>query len=93
MAPQEFRRSPRWDRGATGYTYDANGYVNTVTNEVSHVTTVNTKNARGQPTQITEILFTEFFTLPLLNSIPRNTYHVLGLDHDCSLSKANGVGP
>ncbi len=36
------------------YTYDTNGYVNTVTNEVGHVTTVNTKNARGQPTQITD---------------------------------------
>jgi RHS repeat-associated protein len=36
------------------YTYDASGYVNTVTNEVALVTTVNTKNFRGQPTQITD---------------------------------------
>ena len=36
------------------YTYDANGYVKTVTNQVGHVTTVNTLNARGQPTQITD---------------------------------------
>ena len=36
------------------YTYDASGYVATITNEVGHVTTVNTTNARGQPTQITD---------------------------------------
>lgn len=36
------------------YTYDATGYVNTVTNQVGHVTTINTKNGRGQPTQVTD---------------------------------------
>ncbi|MEQ1711797.1 MAG: DUF6531 domain-containing protein, partial [Hyphomicrobium sp.] len=36
------------------YAYDANGYVTSVTNEVGHVTTVNTVNARGQPTRITD---------------------------------------
>lgn len=36
------------------YAYDANGYVSSVTNEVGHVTTINTVNARGQPTRITD---------------------------------------
>ena len=37
------------------YTYDpANGYVKTFTNEVGHVTTVNTVNGRGLPTRITD---------------------------------------
>ncbi|MEQ1694531.1 MAG: RHS repeat-associated core domain-containing protein [Hyphomicrobiaceae bacterium] len=36
------------------YTYDVNGYVKTITNELGHVTTVNTVNGRGQPTQITD---------------------------------------
>ena len=34
------------------YTYDAAGYVQTYTNELSHVTTVNAVNGRGQPTEI-----------------------------------------
>ena len=36
------------------YTYDANGYVQTVTNEMGLVTTVNATNGLGQPTQITD---------------------------------------
>jgi RHS repeat-associated protein len=36
------------------YTYNANGYLATVTNELSQVTTINTVNGRGQPTQITD---------------------------------------
>ncbi len=34
------------------YTYDANGYVATFTNEVGHVYTVLATNGRGQPTQL-----------------------------------------
>lgn len=34
------------------YTYDADGYVETYTDELSHVTTVNAVNGRGQPTEI-----------------------------------------
>ncbi|WP_161808063.1 RHS repeat-associated core domain-containing protein [Mesorhizobium sp. 1M-11] len=34
------------------YTYDASGYVATVTDEVGNVTTVNAVNGRGQPTEI-----------------------------------------
>jgi RHS repeat-associated protein len=33
------------------YTYDAAGYVATYTDELGHVTTVNTVNGRGQPTE------------------------------------------
>jgi RHS repeat-associated protein len=36
------------------YAYNASGYLASVTNEVGHVTTVNTVNGRGQPTQITD---------------------------------------
>src|SRR5581483_6433878 len=36
------------------YTYDANGYLATVTNQVGQVTTVNSVNGRGQPTRITD---------------------------------------
>lgn len=31
------------------YTYDANGFIDTITNEMSHVTQVISKNANGQP--------------------------------------------
>jgi RHS repeat-associated protein len=34
------------------YSYDVNGFISTITNEVGHVTTVVTKNASGQPTKI-----------------------------------------
>lgn len=36
------------------YTYDANGYVATYTDETGNVTTVNSVNGRGQPTKITD---------------------------------------
>jgi len=36
------------------YTYDALGYVQTVTNELGQVTTVDTINSRGQPTLVTD---------------------------------------
>lgn len=36
------------------YTYDALGYVKTITNEVGHVTTIDTVNGRGQPTLVTD---------------------------------------
>lgn len=38
----------------TTYTYDANGYLATVTDPNSLVTTVNTVNGRGLPTQVTD---------------------------------------
>jgi YD repeat-containing protein len=38
----------------TTYTYSTAGYIATVTNQVAHVTTINTVNGRGQPTQITD---------------------------------------
>src|SRR5262249_52160954 len=37
-----------------GYTYGANGYVKTITNQLGQVTTVNATNALGQPTSITD---------------------------------------
>ncbi len=36
------------------YTYDTDGYLATVTNEVSHVTTVNSVNGNGLPLQVTD---------------------------------------
>ena len=36
------------------YTYDTSGYVKTITDQVGHVTTVNTVNGRGEPTSITD---------------------------------------
>ena len=36
------------------YTYTAAGYLATVTNEVGHLTTINTVNGLGQPTQVTD---------------------------------------
>ena len=36
------------------YTYDASGFLATTTNALSHVTTVNSVNGRGQPTSITD---------------------------------------
>ncbi|POR46473.1 DUF6531 domain-containing protein, partial [Bosea psychrotolerans] len=36
------------------YTYDAQGFVQTVTNELGQVTTVDTVNDRGQPTLVTD---------------------------------------
>ena len=38
----------------TTYTYSAAGYLATITNGLGHVTTVNTVNSRGQPTQVTD---------------------------------------
>jgi len=38
----------------TTYTYDANGYLATITDANSLVTTVNTVNGRGLPTQVTD---------------------------------------
>ncbi len=38
----------------TTYTYTAAGYIATVTNEVGHLTTVNTVNGRGLPNQVTD---------------------------------------
>lgn len=36
------------------YTYGANGYLSTITNQVGQVTTVNTVNGRGLPTRVTD---------------------------------------
>ncbi|HLQ89462.1 MAG TPA: hypothetical protein VK148_05440 [Xanthobacteraceae bacterium] len=36
------------------YTYTAAGYLAAVTNEVGYLTTVNTVNGLGQPTQVTD---------------------------------------
>ncbi|MGH7782516.1 MAG: hypothetical protein ACREO5_01540 [Candidatus Binatia bacterium] len=36
------------------YTYDTNGYLNTITNELGQVTTITATNLRGQPTSITD---------------------------------------
>jgi RHS repeat-associated protein len=36
------------------YAYGTDGYVDTVTNELGQVTTINTVNGRGQPTQVTD---------------------------------------
>ncbi|WP_346361256.1 RHS repeat-associated core domain-containing protein [Bosea sp. (in: a-proteobacteria)] len=36
------------------YTYNPQGFVSTVTNEVGHVTTIDTVNERGQPTLVTD---------------------------------------
>jgi RHS repeat-associated protein len=36
------------------FTYDALGFVQTITNEIGHVTTVDTVNDRGQPTLVTD---------------------------------------
>ncbi|NOT39068.1 MAG: RHS repeat protein [Alphaproteobacteria bacterium] len=38
----------------TTYTYSPNGYLATVTNGLGHLTTINTVNSRGQPTQVTD---------------------------------------
>jgi RHS repeat-associated protein len=38
----------------TTYSYDANGFLQTVTNALGQVTTVNSVNGRGQPTLITD---------------------------------------
>jgi RHS repeat-associated protein len=52
------------------YTYDATGFVATITNEVGHVTTVVTKNPLGQPTKVrdanlvdTDLTYDERFRL------------------------------
>jgi RHS repeat-associated protein len=36
------------------YAYNAQGYLTSVTNEVGHITTINTVNGRGQPTRMTD---------------------------------------
>jgi RHS repeat-associated protein len=38
----------------TTYTYDTNGYLATVTNNLGQTITINTVNSRGQPTQVTD---------------------------------------
>ena len=39
----------------TTYTYDSSGYLATITNALSQVTTINSVNGRGQPTSITDV--------------------------------------
>ena len=38
----------------TTYAYDSSGFVSTITNALSQVTTINTVNGRGQPTDVTD---------------------------------------